>query len=253
MKKSIFTMAAAFLSLGLVTASAQFGGAGHQPGALNFNGAIGKLFGDNQAFTASLQFQTTDPAGNEITLPGKISFDTGKSRFEMNMADVKGTKMPPNAIEQFKRMGMDSVVSVSCPDQKAVYIIYPGMQSYVENPMTEPADDASADFKVETKELGKETVAGHECVKNQVTVTGKDGQKHEFTVWNATDLNHFPVKLETLEQGRKGTMTFTDVSFKKPAASAFEAPADYKKYTNMQEMMRAVMMKQMGHAPAQPH
>ena len=186
-------------------------------------------------------------------MPGKISFDSGKSRFEMNMADVKGTKMPPNAIEQMKAMGMDSMVSVSRPDQKAVYIIYPGMQSYVENPMTEPADEASADFKVETTELGKETVAGHDCVKNQVTVTGKDGQKHEFTVWNATDLKNFPVKMETLEQGRKGTMTFTDVSFKKPAASAFEAPADYKKYTNMQEMMRAVMMKQMGHAPAQPH
>jgi len=35
------------------------------------------------------------------------------------------------------------------------------------------------------------------CVKNKVIVTDDKGDKHESTVWNATDLKNFPVKIET--------------------------------------------------------
>ena len=64
-------------------------------------------------------------------MPGKISFDAGKSRFEMNMSEAQGTKMPPGAAAQMKAMGMDTMISISRPDLKLVYIIYPGLNSYV--------------------------------------------------------------------------------------------------------------------------
>ena len=231
------------LCLNLVSARAQFGPA---PSGPNLGGPMGKLFGNNQAFSAALEIQTADRSGNTIAMPGKISFDAGKSRFEVNMANVQGKQMPPDAAVQMKSMGLDQMVMIARPDKKIAYLIYPGMQSYVETGLSQGESAATnADYKVETTELGKETVDGHPCVKSKVVVTDKDGGKHESTVWNATDLKNFPVKIQTTEEGAT-TMLFKNVSLAKPAASLFETPSDYTKYDNMQTMMQQQIMKRMG-------
>src|SRR5208282_6172431 len=99
------------------------------------------------------------------------------------------------------------------------YMVYPGMQSYVENALSDSeTTTAPGDFKLATTELGKDTVDGHPCVKNKVIVTDKDGNKHESTVWNATDLKDFPVKIQTAAEGGNTTMQFKNVSLAKPAA-----------------------------------
>jgi len=217
------------------------------PRGPNFNGAMDKLFGENQSFAATLEMQTTDTRGGTMIMPGKIMFDSGKSRFEMDMTQTKGGQMSPDAGAQMKAMGMDRMVMIGRPDKKVAYTIYPGMQSYVENVLADSETTAApSDFKVETTELGKDTVDGHPCVKNKVIVTGKDGTPHESTVWNATDLKNFPVKIQTAEQGREMTMLYKDITTSKPDASVFEPPSDYTKYDSMQTMMQAIMMKRMG-------
>jgi hypothetical protein len=253
MKKLFLILSLAVPALGIVPANAQFGPPGGGSHGLDFGGAMGKLFGDNQSFSATLEFQTTDPSSKAITtMPGKISYDAGKSRFEMNLTEIKGSQMPADAAAQMKSMGLDQMISVSRPDTKTVYLIYPGLQSYVENPMRGKVATADDDFKIEATEDGKETVDGHDCVKNQVVVTDKDGKKQEYTVWNATDLKKFPVKIVTTEPGQSGTMLFKNISFDKSAASNFEVPASYQKYDSMQTMMQQQMMKKMGGGMATP-
>jgi len=217
------------------------------PRGPQFSGAMDKLFGDNQTFSATLAMQMPDASGNTITVPGKIMYDTGKSRYEMNMTEAQGRQMPPDAVAQMKAMGMDRMVIISRPDKKVAYMIYPGMQAYVENEMPDSeTSTAPDDFKIQTTELGKDTVDGHPCVKNKVVVTDKDGTTHESTVWNATDLKNFPIKIQTIEDGRDMTMIYKDISFTKPDASQFEPPSGYKKYDSMESLMREQMMKRMG-------
>ena len=245
MKKHTLILTAATLGFGLLTAQAQFGPPGG--GGPHFGGATGKLFGENQSYSALLEFQTANSSGETTTMPGKISFDAGKSRFEMDMTQMKSSRMRPETGARMKQMGMDRMVTIARPDKKVTYLIYPGMQSYVENPITEAqAAPDSGDYKVETTELGKDTVDGHPCVKNKVIVTDKQGAKHESTVWNATDLKNFPVKIETSENGHSAIMLFKDISLAKPDAAVFEAPSDFTKYDNMQTMMQQQMMKRMG-------
>jgi hypothetical protein len=253
MKKYLTLIASACLCLGLLPAHSQPGPRGGGPGGPQLGGAMSKLFGDNQTFSASLEMSVTDKSRPPMTMPGKISFDTGKSRFEVNLADLKGGQMPPNAAAQMKAMGMDQMVTISRPDKKTVYLIYPGLQSYAQVPLSN-ADSAptNGDFKVETTEIGNDTVDGHACVKNKYVVTDKEGVKHESTVWNATDLKKFPVKIETVEQGDNVSMLFKNVSLGKPAASQFDPPADFKKYDTMQEMMQQEMMKRMGGGMGMP-
>ena len=243
MKKHFLILTTTVLCLGLAPAFAQFG---KGPGGPKFDGAMAKLFGDNSAFSAAVETQLKPESGDTITMPGKMAFDAGKVRFEMNMGDAKGLKMPPGAAEQMKAMGFDQMITLSLPEKKQVYLIYPGLESYVANPSPAAKDGTNDTFKLDVKEVGKETVDGHPCVKNDVIVTDGKGATNEFTVWNATDLKKFPVKILRAEQGMQVTMLFKDVALTKPAASAFEVPAGYTRYDNMQTMMQTEMMKKMG-------
>ena len=216
------------------------------PAGPSFGGAMDKLFGDNQSFSATLETQVTDTSGT-TTLPGKLTFDSGKSRFEMDMASAKGGQMSPEAAAQMKTMGMDRVVMIGRPDKKTAYLVFPGMQACIEQALSD-SETAAADYKVQATELGKETVEGHPCVKNKVVITSTNSVPQEATVWNATDLKDFPVKIQTTQQGRAMTLLFRDIANSKPAASAFEPPAAYTKYDSVPAMMQAIIMKQLGGA-----
>jgi hypothetical protein len=253
MKKYLAPLASIFICLSLLPAVAQPGTGKGGPGGPSFGGPMSKLFGANQTFSAALEMQVTDKSGKAVTMPGKLSFDTGKSRFEINIADMKGGDMPPDAAAQMKSMGMDQNVTISRPDKNLFYLVLPGMQSYVEMPL--PKGDrapTNSDFKVDITELGKDTVDGHPCIENKYVVTDNEGVQHESTVWNATDLKKFPVKIQTVEKGDKITMLFKNVSLAKPAASVFDAPAGYTKYDSMQSLMQQQMMKAMGGAGGLP-
>ena len=240
MKKSLRMLAAAGLGLNLVSAHAQMGA---MPGGPDFGGSLSKLFGSNQAFSANLEIQSTDGSSNLTVMPGKISFASGKSRFEVNLAEVQSKLMPAGVADQLKPMGLDQMVMVARPDKKAGYLVYPGMQSYVQTDLSDSESAATnSNYRVETAELGKETVDGHPCLKKKVVVTDQDGGKQEFTAWNATDLKNFPVKILSADT----TMLFKNVSLTQPAASLFETPAGYTKYDDMQTMMQQQIIKRMG-------
>jgi hypothetical protein len=247
MKNKFNFLLVAALGFGLISTSAQPGGGMGGPGGPNFGGSMSKLFGDNKAFSTAVEIQAKDGAAGDTTIPGKLAFDDGKSRFEMDMLKMKNSKMPPGAMEQMKAMGMDKMVVVSRPDKKTSYMIYPGLSAYAEMPLKESESaDAVNKLKVETTELGKETVDGHPTVKNKVVVTDEKGKKQEFIAWNATDLKSFPVKLEMSERGATVTMLFTSVKLAKPDAKEFDAPASMKRYDDMMTLMQEEMMKKMG-------
>ena len=107
----------------------------------------------------------------------ELRMSNSETRFEMDMTEIKGGNMPPQAAAQMKQMGMDKMITISRPDKNTTCMIYPGLQAYVENPIQD-ADAAkpASDFKSETTELGKETVDGHACVKNKVVVTDSSGK-----------------------------------------------------------------------------
>ena len=245
MKKLLF-LTTTLVTLGLVPAFAQFGPRGGGQGP-KFDGAMDKLFGDHQAFSANLEFQTSGSGMGDVSVPGQMSFDGGKSRFEMNLSDIKNGSLPAGAAEHMKAMGMDNMVSIARPDLKLTYLVYPGLTSYAETPITDTNVSAKPeDYKASVEKLGVEAVNGHDCVKNKVTVTDKENTNHVYTVWNAADLKNFPVKIVTAEDGTTNTMLFKNVSFSKPAASNFELPSGYTKYSDAQTMMRTEMMKKMG-------
>jgi hypothetical protein len=236
----------AIVSFSLLLAGSVYAQLGRLPSP-SYNSAMAKLFGDNTAFSADVEIQSDSPQHKQMSIPGKMIVDGTKARFEMNLADAKGDQMSPSTAGQIKAMGMDKTITISRPDTKLVYMIFPGLTSYVTTPLRD-ADAAKTDsaLKVDTTELGQETIDGHPCVKNKVVVTDDQGKTHESTVWNATDMKKFPVKIVTSENGTTATMTFKNVNTSKPDASLFAPPSDYKSYDSTQALMMEQMQKRMG-------
>jgi hypothetical protein len=222
---------------------------GARPGAAGMknpriDGSMGKLFGQNKGFTAEMEIKTTQKgASDSMTIPGKLDFSDGKSRFEMNMAEAKGKALAGSAA-QLKQMGMDKMISIDRPDTKETLVIYPGLGGYTNMKLEETGGSKSEDdYKVELTELDHETVDGHPCVKNKAVVSDKEGNRHESTVWNASDLNKFPVKIEQTDDDTLVTISFRNVKLVKPEATRFDPPSGLKKYDSLQAMMQEVMMK----------
>lgn len=241
MKKLLLPVAAIALFSLAFSAHAQRGmmGAPHAP---DFSGPAGKLFGGNTNFSANLEIQTVQ-GSDTSTMGGSLAVTDGKSRFEMDVAKAAGSRMSQQQIATMQSMGMGTMVFISRPDLKLSRIVYPGMNAYVE---TSTADDSSApadSYKTDITKLGEETVDGHPCVKNKVTVTDDKGKSYESTVWDATDMKNFPIKTEQSEGGMTITMKFKDIKLDKVAADKFEAPSGATKYDSMNAMMQQEMMK----------
>jgi hypothetical protein len=222
MKTKLQLLLTAVLGLTLITADAQPGGGMDGAKADIFSGGLKKILGDNKTFSAKIEIEATGPTGAPVKMPGKIAYNDGKSRMEMDMTKAG---LPAEMLAQVKAMGMDSTVIVSRPDKKVAYMIYPGLKAYAEMPLpeTETAEQLSK-YKVDTKELAKETVEGQACAKNKVTVTDDKDKK-----------------IVTTEGGQASTMTFKEVKLTKPDDAQFDAPKDFKKY----DSFMALMMEQM--------
>lgn len=234
MKKHHFLLASILAGFTLVTARAQPGG---PPTGPSWDGAMSKLFGDNSSFSATLEFHMNRSGGKEMVMPGKIAFSEGKARFEMDLSSMTGGSVPPQAAAQMKKMGMDKMAAITRNDKNVIYMVYVNMKAYVEMPRTE-ASAAVADYKSDITKVGAENVDGHECVKNKVVVTSPNGSTRESTVWNASDLKDFPIKIETASKdGSLTVLHFTEVKLEKPDAALFDPPADFTKYDNMMGLM----------------
>jgi hypothetical protein len=247
MKKLSFPFFVFALCLGQVHAQLGGGGAGQ-----TFDRPTAKLFGGNSAFSGIIE---THAAIGTLTtvMPGKVFALDGNTRTEMSLEDITGSPIPPAQISQMKAMGMNNVIVITRPDRQVAYLVYPDLKAYAENPIHDPSATNSLDsFKLESTEVGKEDVEGHPCVKHNAVVTDGLGAKHEYTVWNATDLKQFPVKIESTAGTQTTDIYYNNIKLSKPDASLFEPPAGFKKYGNIQSLMIEEASKRISGGAAVP-
>jgi hypothetical protein len=228
----------------VMVAQAQLPGGGMGPGTPQFSAAFSKLFGEHKAFSADMDMEMSDQGGKEsLSTPAKISYLDGKSRLEIDLTRAKGPQLPPGMGEQLKAMGMGEMTMISQEGKTNSYLVYPSLQAYAIIPTPNNKDQDESKIKLDSTELGKDTVDGQPCIKNRVVITEGDGTKSEATVWNATELKKFPVRIETAKDNTKVRMSFRNVKLAKPDAKLFDPPANYKRHENVQGMMQEAIMK----------
>jgi hypothetical protein len=210
-----------------------------------FQATLTKLFGDTTAFTAQAEMAALDQTKSEIMrTPMTFGLLDGKMRMELDVSRIKSSKIPPGAVESIQKMGMDRMVNVVRPDKQMTLLIYPALKSYVETPLAkEDANVYTRSTKIDRTEMGKETVDAHPCVKSKITVNEDNGKKHEGFIWTAKDMKDFPIQMQFNEPEASIIMRFSHIQLARPDAALFDPPAGFTKYSDVQQLMQAVMQK----------
>jgi hypothetical protein len=223
------------------------GSLGASPG---LNAALVRLFGEHKAFSAGLEIRMVDGQGREtLDAPMKFSLLDGNMRGDLDVTRLRSKDLPALAAAAAKSVGMKEVVTLVRPDKQESYLLYPAFKACIVAPI-DPEDVAALKkpARIQKTPLGGEIIDGHPCVKNKVVVTEPDGRLHEATVWQATDLNDFPLLIQTVDGTDTISLHFRQVRFQKPVASDFDLPAGTDKYVDAQALTRAVMNKFIGEA-----
>lgn len=226
------------------TAFAQVAGDKAAPG---LNTAMLQLFGNNSNFIAHTEAHVSDKSGQEVASMPMTFERYGKNiRVEINMSHVKSRDMSPEFAAQMKQMGMDQMVTVMMPDQKTVLTIYPGLKSYAQTAMEkEEVEAANKEFKMQKTPAGKETINGHSCKKENVTLTDDKGNSQHATVWEASDMNNFPLRIQITENDATVVLNFTNVKLGRPDDAHFRAPANMSKFDSVNALMADAITKKM--------
>ena len=225
-----------------VAARAQLDG----PGSPGVSASLIRLFGTNLAFTAQLEYQLLNRSNQEIVnLPMSFARLDNRIRVEVDLARMRNQEHP-DALAQVKPLGMDQLVTILRPDQRATFQVFPRLQAFVKLPMPPTESEAFLKpAKMERTPIGQEKMQGYACVKYRVTALDQQGKRHEATVWNAAELRDFPVCVATQEGADTVIMRFQQVQFVRPEATKFEPPAGYTECADMKALMEGPATKYM--------
>jgi len=214
------------------------------PGSPGVTASLIRLFGTNTAFTAQAEVQILGRDQKErVGLPMIITRLDSKIRVEVDMARMRNREQP-DAVARLAPLGMDRVISLIRPEQRVTWVSFPKLQSVAKLAM--PHTEAEAFLKkakVERTGLGKEKMQGHPCLKQRVVITDEQNQKHEATVWIATDLRDFPVCVATREGSDTVVMRFRQVQFTRADVKSFAPEAGYAEYPDMQALLAGAAVK----------
>jgi hypothetical protein len=117
--------------------------------------------------------------------------------------------------------------------QHTNYMVMNGMCMQL-SATTQPNPFSTAqDATIERSPAGSDTVDGHACKVENMTVTPHNGQPTKMKVWEAEDLKDFPIKVEVQSSHGPVTIQYKDISFAEPAASLFTHPQNCQQMPTM--------------------
>ena len=235
--KNLFSVVLA----GVVCGARAFAQAPAPGGALDYG--MEKLFSGNPVFSATMQTETATANGPLIVV-AKMFYNHQNTRIDMDVANIKSAALPRGTVSQMQAVGIDKFVTIIPADKKTTTIVYPKLRSYAT--MALANGTSGNDYTIQSiKPMGSETVNGHPSTRNQVTMTAGNTSR-EFTVWNASDLNNFPVKISMSTGNGSEVLTFQNVSFNKLRSDIFTPPSNFTRYDTVQDIMQSAVMS---HSP----
>jgi len=211
---------------------------------------LGKLLGAATGFSATSTSSTLNSEKSGTVSEMTYAVRDGLVRMEIDM--TKSQKMKKGKFvttnnedaEQMTKMGMGKMLILVRPDKRATYLVYPGLKSYCEAPKKTIAADGKQST-TEWKELGRENIDDHPCVKYLATTTNPDGTTETCNAWKASDLQDFIIQTVSTSGDDTTTLKFSNIKTEKPAASLFEIPSDFRQYGSVRELMMGAMQQMM--------
>jgi Domain of unknown function (DUF4412) len=170
--------------------------------------AFGADTGIFKNYSANMETSTT-----QGSVTSKMFFKDGKMRMESN---TQG----------------HNTINIIRPDKKVMWMLMVDSKTYMEIPLHRSKQDIQSklhdpNIRTEKEFIANAIVDKHPTKKYHLTII-TDGKKEKSGyIWEATDLNNFPVKYQA--EDKKMTTLWRDIKLGGVTDSVFEIPAGYKK------------------------
>ena len=202
-----------------------------------------RVFAEFKSFSAQGELRMRDGGGSEtLFLPVHVGHDAGRLRLDFDLTLVTGGLLPDFARESMTQVGLNRAATVLDPEKQLIVMLFPLVRAYTEMPMPkEEVAVALRKFTSARKELGREVIDGHECVKTLVTFTDDAGQTSEATCWLAADFQGLPAQIETRDKAGTTQLRFKTIRRATSGGRRFSVPDGYKKYSNSTALVKGVV------------
>ena len=200
-----------------------------------------KQFGGERArFSADLHFLIASRDGKPIKeYSSRIAMIPGAFRHEFSASEIKTPRLTPDTIAVVKMMGGDKQAFILRVDRKLYYYVLPDANLHVVEPVPAKVIEKARQSRPPKKTyLGKDIINGYRCKKYRFIE--KKPERIEGTVWIAPSLGGFPIRIESIQENERTTVTFQNVSTNTPAAWIFEIPTNSVQKANAKELSAAV-------------
>ncbi|MBF0565533.1 MAG: DUF4412 domain-containing protein [Nitrospirae bacterium] len=166
-----------------------------------------------QAFMTKEYSADLETVTNKDTVTSKVFFKGGKVRMETS---ARGNE----------------AIMIIRHDKKLTLMLMPDRMIYMEMPLQSKKRDIQAqmhdpDVKTEKDFIGNETIDNHPAKKYHVTFYRDGAKENSGFMWEATDLNNFPVRFQN--EDKTSMTTWRNIKMGGVSDDLFEIPAGYKK------------------------
>ena len=184
---------------------------------------------DFDGFSADV-VETTSSSNGAPAASGQLIGRMGRLIFQpRTTANIKKAK--------FYRGGMFFIWDI--PTQKG-YVLSEALQGYA--PIFSPAGVTNQ--VPQNKDLASENANGHPCHRGQVMLALSDGFTARLTVWQADDLQRFPVRVRAETAGRAVTVDFSNIRLDLPNPQLFFPPAGFTKFPSSMALINELMIRE---------
>lgn len=225
---------------GARTAQAQFwGGKGADP-----TEQLIQLLGSTSAFSATAILAMRDRHGRiTVTTESLIAMRDGKMRTEFDFTKVKGADIQDETARTLKQFGLTRTVAIVRPDRSRTYVVFPDWRAYYEEPLPSAGTGGAEEVQMEKVPQGREIVDGRVCNKFLVTVIRGKGEKFQATVWEAPDLQNFPIRSLFPHKDGSVLASFKNLRLELSDESLFEPPAGATRYHNANDLLQGALLR----------
>lgn len=212
-------------------------------GDAGFHGSIAGLFGEVAAFSADAEVGLTNRTDQtRLNVPMRVFKSRDRFRLEVDLQRVQGTGNAVQGLSALRGIGMTRMTCLVLPEEKGMILMFPELKLGTRVALSETALPADG-FRVEKRAVGKETVEGQACVRQEVQVTTSDGARVPGTVWEAAALKGFPVRMLFLPDGSGLGLRFSQVRMASPGEEMFRVPSDVRIVDGAAGLMQEAMTR----------
>jgi hypothetical protein len=170
------------------------------------------------------------------TATGTIQSLNGNLRWNVKLADIKSAQLSSNARAVVRQVNGDQFQLLTRADLKFNYLVLPGAQAYLEQPL--PA------IRLVTGKPSPvaERVEGRLCTKEHMRMLRPDGSTNAVIVWKAKELKNLPVQVQFTDSGETIQVRFRDISLQPVSPDQFRLAGGLTKYSSFEDLAQSVVI-----------